>query len=210
VTKTQPIYIVELVIDTSIAVNAGSSATPRTEDSRSCRSFLSFVEEQGHHVAFTAETMGEWRKHGNQAGFARGWLQRMYGGKRVHMLKVDEKTGIRQTIRRRIEAIAATKNEQERDEIVKDIHLLEAAVATDNIVISSERRARAFYATASVVVNELCIIVWVRVGKPESAGKQTAWMMNGDELINWLDDVGNKKASLWKELMLGYGIVGCP
>ncbi len=207
-TSKPPPHTVEIVIDNSVAMSAGSSATPRAEDNINCRAFLNFVEAHGHLVAFTEETFAEWRKHRNEAAFAHRWLVRMFGSKRVHIIR-DEKVNIRQALRQRIEAIAATKDDHEREEIVKDIHLVEAAVTTDNLVVSCERRARAFYAATSAVINELCVVVWIRLGKPERTGKQIVWMMSGDEITSWLGELGNGSPSLWQELMLGYGVDEC-
>jgi len=92
---------------------------------------------------------------------------------------------------KQIESIAA--NDNECWEMTKDLRLIEAALATDKIVISlDDNTARTLFSRASNKVNELQHIVWVNPDKIETE-KPIEWLKNGAEvesdrlLINFCD-----------------------
>jgi hypothetical protein len=47
--------------------------------------------------------------------------------------------------------------------MTKDAHLLEAALATDKIVLSADGRARALFSAATGTVGEIRAVVWLDV-----------------------------------------------
>src|ERR1700733_2465603 len=107
-----------LVIDASVASAAGQTLELA---SRRCREFLQAVLRISHRATMTPRLRGEWNRH--QWLFARAWLAEM-------------------TSKAKVEDIADVQNDELRVQVPgtasarKDLHLIEAALATDNIVIS--------------------------------------------------------------------------
>src|SRR4051794_12743935 len=114
-----------LVIDASVARSSGGEdATFPT--SKHCRDFLKAVLSICHRIVLTPEIQAEWHKH--QSNFARRWLVSMFARKKVEQAGSITKQDPRDNIH------AATENEKARAAMLKDIHLLEAAIATDETV----------------------------------------------------------------------------
>ena len=138
-----------LVIDADVARASGASEHPI---SSSCRRFLATVLESGHYAVMTATLMDEWRRNGSR--YSAIWLRQMYARKLVHR---DHTLGLND-LRSRIDAAL---HGRERVSAEKDIHLIEAALATDRLVASRDDHARNAFRNASVVVRVLRRIVWV-------------------------------------------------
>ena len=79
---------------------------------------------------------------------------------------------------------------EQQDEIFKDVHLLEAALATDKIVASMDNNARDAYAHVSQQIGEIRDILWVN---PET---------EEDSCVGWLD----RGAPVEPERQLGYKV----
>ena len=79
---------------------------------------------------------------------------------------------------------------EQQDEIFKDVHLLEAALATDKIVASMDNNARDAYAHVSQQIGEIRDILWVN---PET---------EEDSCVGWLD----RGAPVEPERQLGYNV----
>ncbi len=56
----------------------------------------------------------------------------------------------------------------------KDAHLLEAAVATDGIVISKEKVVRALFRQAAVEIQEIRSVLWANP------------VLEGEQVVSWL------------------------
>lgn len=72
-----------------------------------------------------------------------------------------------------------TDFDNQREAMIKDIRLIDAALATDKIVISLDERVRKLFAKAAEQVNELKDIIWVNPAKPEE--QAIIWLENGAE-----------------------------
>jgi hypothetical protein len=127
-----------LVIDASVASAAGLTLNP---SSRRCREFLQAVLRICHLATMTPRVREEWNRH--QSLFARAWLAEM-------------------TSKAKVEDVADVPNEALRAEAPgtvsaqKDLHLVEAALATDKIVISLDDKAR-----AELSVHAASDVLWV-------------------------------------------------
>ncbi|MEP0858722.1 hypothetical protein [Trichocoleus sp. DQ-U1] len=161
-----------LVIDASVARSSGrEEATCPT--SVNCRDFLLAVLNICHKVVMTPDIRNEWDKH--QSGFARKWRAQMVARKKFEYLDIP----INNELWEKVETFAPT--DKQRGEMIKDLHLIEAAIATDKIVISlDDNTARCFFSRASVQVDELKDIVWVNPDKTEEE-KPIEWLENGAE-----------------------------
>ena len=80
-----------------------------------------------------------------------------------------------QTLRDKIDKVA--ESDKPREAMWKDCHLLEAAIATDNIIISLDEKARNPFDKAAKSIKELQEIMWVNPDKPEE--NTLIWLENG-------------------------------
>jgi hypothetical protein len=143
-----------LVIDASVArACGGPKATYPT--SVHCRDFLENVLNICHRVVMTPDIRDEWNKH--QSRFALEWRKSMIAKRKLIPL---ENLTVNQTLWKRLEDSATT--DKQRAEIVKDICLLEAALATDKIVISlDDNTARKFFSQAAQQIQDIKEVIWV-------------------------------------------------
>lgn len=133
-----------LVVDASVVHAAGESEKP---DASANRDFLMQVLEICHRVAMTTQLADEWRRH--QSKITRRWRVAMYARKKIVFLQVPVNPGLRGRLTRGHGPV-------ERSVILKDAHLIEAALSADHIVASLDENARALFRTA-----ELTAVTWV-------------------------------------------------
>lgn len=156
-----------LVIDADVVHSAGETEHPV---SSACRRFLETVLDVGHHVVMTDAILAEWHDH--MSKYSRRWRRRMYGRRRVYRIEMETerdnnlRNRIDQTVHRDQKAIAE-----------KDVHLIEAAIATDRLVTSQDESARRVFKDASDRVVELKQIVWVNPTCNKE--KPIEWLENG-------------------------------
>lgn len=141
--------ISRLVIDADVARSAGTSEHPVASSSRA---FLDTAFECGYDVVMTEAIRDEWRCH--QSTYSRKWLTRMYGRRQVHHASVKDDRDLRARL-------AKVTPDEQRSVVDKDVHLIEAAIATDRAVTSSDERARRAFRTASKYLPDLSPIIWV-------------------------------------------------
>ena len=152
-------------MDASVASAAGQTLHPSSFRSRE---FLVEVLKIGHRIVMTAALAGEWDKH--QSLFALRWRASMRSQAKIVDIVSSENTVVRSQV---IMSPA----------VMKDLHLIEAALATDKLVVSLDDRAR----------GELRV----------EATKEVTWVnavAEGGHVIYWLR-AGAKPAKRWK---LGY------
>ena len=154
-----------LVIDADVAHSASEAKHPI---SSTCRKFLETMLEVGHHVVMTDEIKKEWHLHISK--YSRRWRRQMYGRRLVTQIKVDED----EILRGRIDAAVYL---DQKAIVAKDVHLIEAAIATDRLVASQDERARRAFGNASANVSELKQIVWVNPTQDEE--KPIDWLRDG-------------------------------
>lgn len=83
-------------------------------------------------------------------------------------------------LRKKMERTAV--NNRDREAILKDAHLIEAAIATDSIVISLDETARRLFVEATKTVDALRGIVWVN---PENSDEGSiVWLEKGAKVEN--------------------------
>ena len=158
-----------LVIDTDVAQASGDedATDPRAIN---CRDFLKEVRSQEHRVVMTREISDEWKRH--RSGFAFEWRVSMNARRRV----VDIDPPEDEELRDKVTKTASDENESEA--MQKDFHLLEAALATDQTVISLDETVRGLFKQASQQVGEIRDIIWVN---PDRTAEEQpiAWLQNG-------------------------------
>jgi hypothetical protein len=119
--------------------------------SRQCRVVLEVTLETGHTVVLSPEGSKEWRKHAS--GFSRRWLVEMFARRQV--LRVESGESLIGSRLSRLPLSASALRA-----IAKDIHLLEAALATDRIVISRDEEVRRLFREACGEVREIRQVSW--------------------------------------------------
>ena len=156
-----------LVIDADVVHSAGETEHPV---SSACRRFLETVLDVGHQVVMTDAIMAEWHHH--MSRYSIRWRRQMYGRRRVY--RIDQAKERDNNLRNRIDAVV---HRDQRAIVAKDVHLIEAAFATDQLVTSKDESARGVFKDASGGVSELRQIVWVN----PTCDNETPidWLRNG-------------------------------
>jgi len=157
-----------LVVDASVA-RASGGKTAVFPLSKRCRDFLGTMLDTGHHLVMTSAIRAEWNKH--QSGFAREWRTAMVARKRLLLVDAPEDAGLREEID------SAAETERGRLAMLKDTHLVEAALATDRTVVALDDTVRGLFDTASMHVKILKTVVWANPG--EEAEACPTWLEKG-------------------------------
>lgn len=160
-----------LVIDADIARAAGGKNT-KDERSKSCRDSLIVVRDTQHKVVSTKAIRAEWHTH--QSRFTTAWFVSMVAQKKICWIDAPADYDLRSKVEQ------ATKSENKRKDMLKDIHLIEAAFQADKIVISMDETVRQCFHEATHSVATLKQIAWVNPCKSEET--PTDWLRGGAEL----------------------------
>ena len=159
-----------IVVNASVARAAGGEDATASV-SINCTEFLeSFRDQTSHHIVMTLELSEEWDEH--QSNFAAAWLANMIATKRFHYIKLPQN----RTLHEKIEATAT--QEKDINAMLKDFHLLGAALATDKTIISLDETVRALFARATQQVGEIWDIIWVNPDRITEEQPIT-WLQNG-------------------------------
>jgi hypothetical protein len=155
-----------LVIDASIARAAGSleSKHPR---GILCRDFLMSIRSICHRIAWNDAIKAEWDKH--NSSFAQQW--------RLSMLKLNKLIPVNcvEAIRDSVEnhcddpAILAL--------VLKDCHLVQAALATDHRIASLDDQVRGHFTDLAEAVKVLRPILWLNPAVVDEAAVE--WLERG-------------------------------
>lgn len=124
----------------------------------------------------TKAIQAEWDRH--QSVFARKWRSSMVARRKLTALDVGERPDIRQLIK--LENIGP----QQIEAMLKDCHLIEAAINTDKRIISLDDKARELFVGLSLSVAAIKDIQWVNPTLDE------------EQAINWLES--NHDEARWK------------
>lgn len=157
-----------LVIDASIARAAGGiEATFPT--SKHCRDFLKATLTICHRMVMTPEIEDEWKAH--QSKFARKWRRYMEGKKKI----CRPTNTVNEELRTKLARISVSRTAEAA--MLKDIHLIEAALATDKIVVSLDETVRNFFNASAASLGDLKNVLWLNPDKEEE--ESIAWLENG-------------------------------
>jgi hypothetical protein len=157
-----------LVIDASAATSTGELNSKGV----SCRAFFDEIFNSKHRVVFTLELEDEWRRHSHP--FARKWQAQMARAGRVVNVTLVRNEHLQRYVMQK------APSEKQQDEMLKDCHLIEAACATDQTVISLDEIARKFFRSAVLKLRELKNIVWVNPTIENE--KPLIWLRQGAKL----------------------------
>ena len=166
-----------LVVDTSVALAAGDKEVTDSDVevkdlvSINCTQFLKiFRDDCSHYIVMTEELFKEWNQY--RSKFTLRWLKTMIAKNRYHYVKSPEN----QALCNKIEQTATSENEVK--EMWDDFRLLEAALKTDQTIISLDRSIRDLFARATRHVSEIRDIIWVNPEYNEEE-EPLDWLKNG-------------------------------
>ena len=121
-----------LVIDADVLKASGDINAIKPRAAR-CRDFLTAVRSLGHQVVASNEIIREWKNHPSR--FASKWRVQMHGRKGIVFPLIHENPSLRARISKHAPEESITLI------ILKDVHLIDAALATDNRIVSMDKRA---------------------------------------------------------------------
>jgi hypothetical protein len=111
----------------------------------------------------------EWNRH--QSGFARSWRGSMMARRKLVVVSDDQLRSLEERVAR------STADVPLRAIMLKDRHLLEAALAADERVLSNDDRVRHQLREHIESLHELKAIHWVNPCTPDEAA--VAWLEQG-------------------------------
>ena len=158
-----------LVVDTNVARAASETKKPISD---ACRRVMETMLSEQHKVVLSATQFQEWQKH--QSLYSKGWLARMKSRKLWHVLAPEPDSGLAA----RAKKIACTA--EVRQEIVKDLHLLENALATDKVVLSMETNVFRLFSEHKKVLKVPEPVAWVN--PTDDIEACVAWIAGGAEV----------------------------
>jgi hypothetical protein len=136
-----------VIIDADIARSSGTTEHPISSSSRA---LLESVSKNGHKTAMCPTLLAEWRKH--RSLFAKKWLASMIAKKKVSFITPEKITGT---------LISNRINEARKISIaLKDAHLIDGALATDQIIASNDNAARDVFCELSGSCGDIRTIKW--------------------------------------------------
>lgn len=155
-----------IVIDACVAASASSKETPV---STVCKGLLEEFLKTKNKLVFNKQLKEEWKNHPSIISLKILSSLRSRG----RIIEIQDQDGIQQ-IRDKIIRIRDT---QRIEAILKDLHLIEAALFTDKIIISLDKKARNNFVSILNEVNEISDINWLNpVIEPEGI---LSWLVNG-------------------------------
>jgi hypothetical protein len=157
----------DIVIDADIMRSAGISEHPHSSNARKV---LDTIWSAGHNMVQCAPLKQEYDKH--QGRYAATWRAKMISKKRWRYWDYQEDSTLRNSL---VKALPDAISSKEK-EVIKDAHLLEAAVATDHRIVSKDATARNLFRHSCSVLGMHKSILWGDVtGSP-------------DDVIQWIID----------------------
>ena len=158
-----------LVIDADVALSAGGIHSIHPTCSQ-CRALLRAVLKICHRVVMTEPIRREWRRHASR--FSKRWLVSM-----TKRDKVVEPKGPCEYPRLRRRLASLVPKPAGLAAMQKDLHLVEAAIATDRVVISCDDKARGAFRRTAADIGALRSVAWVN--PTETPGKVLKWLDKG-------------------------------
>ena len=177
-----------LVIDANIALSAGSSDVPMSLYSRKC---LMAVRDREHVAVFSQQLLEEWKEHASLV--SRRWWKSMAARRRIEKVEGEE---FAPHLDR---ACACLSEDKWKEDLRKDFHLVRAALAADQTILSNESNFPEYLAIAAHTVNVLSALYY---GNPATEGEPCIeWIKAGAQTIrtrcisNWTESrVGNHES----------------
>jgi hypothetical protein len=143
-----------LVIDTCV-VRASGQKKSKNKNSRYCRKLLDEILRICHRVVITDDIVSEWDKH--ESSYAVRWRSRMKDRRKI----VDVQYAQGKKVRSRITHRTRKHSDRTREAIIKDIPFVEAALASDLVIISLDDEAKRLFRELAEKMDVLGSIIWM-------------------------------------------------
>jgi hypothetical protein len=140
-----------LVIDASVTRSA--HAGQKHIQQASSLAALNDALDICHRIVFTEALRKEWHRH--RSNYSARWLGSMYAKKKVEVVP-----GPGESDSFRDQVLACAAKGKDREAMAKDFLLIEAALATDAIIISRDDAARTLFRQAASQVPRLRPLIW--------------------------------------------------
>jgi len=139
-----------IVVDASVAHSAGGEDATHAQ-AIACRDGLQIIYEVELRLVMSRALYDEWSKHCSR--YARKWLHRMFGHRRVAQLEPAEHQPTR---------IALLKflSHSEQATLLKDLLLVDAALAANGNILSLDDRTRHLLVKLAPHVRQLRALHW--------------------------------------------------
>jgi hypothetical protein len=160
-----------LVVDASIAGAAGSLES-KDLVAALCHQFLKAVRGIGYRMAWNEAIRGEWDRRKSQ--FAAAWLVTMVNLRKLRPVPDEPLEELREAIQEHSRDQGVTKK------MIKDAHLIEAALAADSRVASSDENARGHFGRLAATHEPLRRIIWVNPAIEDEQAVE--WLESGAPL----------------------------
>ena len=146
---------------------------------KNCREILMEIYSQSHEIAISEKLFEEYKN--NASRFFNEWLVMMISKSLIKYINRCENYELRERIEKNIRI--SHKVIQDQDAIIgivlKDVHLLESALATDNFIISNDNRSKKH------------LIKLMQIDDKKLGLTLIFWATTDEVLINWLKDGAN-------------------
>lgn len=147
-----------IVVDTDI-VRAASDDMSNNDNkitAKQCSLFLLTMQEQKLELVFSQQIYEEWKKKRENekqymSCFSANWLASMYARKLVRNV-TPQQSGLKDKV------LQEFKLEEEKSDVSKDFHLIEAALAADKTIASCNDKERDKFKQVSI--EQIKNIVW--------------------------------------------------
>lgn len=158
----------EVVIDADVMRSAGESEHPVSSSSRQA---LVKIREGGHRMVSCEPLREEYKKHAGL--FARKWQASMIARKQVTRWAYAPDVGLRT----RLSAAFPADATEQRDATLKDAHLLEAAGATGQRIVSRDQNAKGLFQSVCSSLHQYGALWWADL--TSSPERVLAWLDSG-------------------------------
>lgn len=155
---------IALVVDADVARSCGHPDAPAAR-AQTCRDVLDAVRTAPLDVVMSREISEEWLEHASR--YASKWLVKMRSSRRVVEVEPPHHGPTRRACHSLPNGVAAL--------VRKDLHLVEAALATDRRVVSLDKRVRHHLTGLAQRIGELKRILWAPADDPACV----AWIKRG-------------------------------
>lgn len=162
----------DIVIDADIMRSAGTSEHPH---SRNSREVLEAIREGNHRMVQCAPLLAEHKKH--RSRFASTWQTSMLSRKQWVRWEYQADDGLRSVL---LAALPENSSNKEQA-VLKDAHLMEAAAATGQCIISKDKSARDLFRLACPALGSHRHILW---------GEMT---LSSEGVIDWVRSGCNER-----------------
>jgi predicted nucleic acid-binding protein len=157
----------DVVIDADVMRSAGETEHPVSSSSRRA---LESVRERGHRVVLCQPIRDEYKKHSSR--FSATWRASMVARKQVVNWVHTADEGLRD----RLSNAFPSDHTANRDAVLKDAHLLEAANAMGQRIVSRDARANHLFRSVCSVLQQYGTLLWADLGN------------DGEKTQQWLEE----------------------